>query len=372
MAPRPFHIHVADSVLDDLRRRLEHTRWPQPIPGTGWDYGANLDAVRDLCDHWQTRYDWRAQEVRLNRHPGFVANVDGLDLHFWHVRSPRKNRFPLLLIHGWPGSIVEFQHLIEPLTEPPSGQPAFDVVVASLPGFGFSGRPTERGWGVTRIAAAFDTLMTRELGYERYGCQGGDWGGIISSKMASAHSDHVAAIHLNFAIGWPPAEMTDDDRAFAAAQDVWRREETGYSEIQRSRPDSLTVAQSDSPAGLAAWILEKFRAWADCNGDPLNAFDRDTLITNIMFYWAPNSIASAARIYYEALRDPSSFAYPRVEVPTAIARFPKEPWAAPRHWLEPRYNIQQWTDMPRGGHFAALEAPELLLDDIRKFFAAAT
>jgi microsomal epoxide hydrolase len=278
----------------------------------------------------------------------------------------------LLLIHGWPGSIFEFYFSIGRLTDPAAhgGDPAdaFDLVIPALPGFGFGGKPTEPGWGITRIAAAFDTLMTRELGYERYGVQGGDWGGIISAKMASAHADHVAAAHLNFVIAPPPSQPTEADQAAITARNAFQAGETGYSNVQGTKPQSLGIGQADSPAGLAAWVVEKFRSWSDCNGDVESAFSKDVLLTNLMFYWAPNSIASAARIYFEARRDPAAFAYPRVEVPTGVAVFPKEPWRVPRDWAESRFNVTRWTEMPRGGHFAAMEAPELLADDIRAFF----
>lgn len=373
MPSRPYRIDVPQAVLDDLTRRLAETRWPEPLPGAGWDYGANVEYVRELCDYWRTGYDWRAAERRLNAHPQFVSEVDGVDIHYWHVRGEGDNPFPLLLIHGWPGSIVEFEALIDPLTRPSayggSAKDAFDVVIPALPGFGFGGKPRERGWGIARIGAAFDRLMAEELGYRKYGVQGGDWGGITAAKMGSAHADQVAGIHLNFVIAGPPTEMTAADHAAADVRNAFQAQETGYSNVQGTKPDSLTVAQTDSPAGLAAWIVEKFRVWSDCDGDVERAFSKDTLLTNLMFYWAPNAIASAARIYYEAMRDPTSFRYPKVEVPTGVAVFPKEPWRAPRTWAEPRFNITRWTEMPRGGHFAALEVPELLIEDVRAFFA---
>ena len=372
MTPRPFSIDVPRAVLDDLKRRLEQTRWPAPIPGAGWEYGADVAYVRELCDYWRTTYDWRKHEAELNRYPQFLCEVDGVDIQFWHVKGKGPRSFPLLLIHGWPGSMVEFQRLLGPLTDPAShggdGADAFDVVVPSLPGFGWSGKPRERGWGISRIAAAFDTLMSRALGYGRYGVQGGDWGGIIAAKMGSAHADHVSAIHLNFVIGMPPAEMSEADQAFAAKRAAFRDQETGYSNVQGTKPDSLTVGQTDSPAGLAAWVTEKFRTWGDCGGNVETGFSKDTLLTNLMFYWAPNSVASAARIYYEAGRDPGDFRYPKVDVPTGVANFPAEPWQAPRHWVESRFNIQRWTQMSHGGHFAALEQPDLLMGDVRAFF----
>ncbi|HQW51787.1 MAG TPA: epoxide hydrolase, partial [Tepidiformaceae bacterium] len=270
MPPRPFAIHVPDDVLSDLRDRLERTRWPEQFADAGWDYGANFDYVRELCDYWRTGYDWRVHEERLNRHPGFFCEVDGVDIHFWHVRGKGPSPFPLMLIHGWPGSIVEFDGLIERLTDPAAyggrAEDAFDLVIPSLPGFGFGGKPRERGWGISRIGAAFNTLMTRELGYSRYGVQGGDWGGIISAKMASAHADAIAGAHLNFLMAPPPLQPSEADRAAIVARDAFQAAETGYSNVQSTKPDSLTLAQTDSPAGLAAWILEKFHAWSDHGG----------------------------------------------------------------------------------------------------------
>jgi epoxide hydrolase len=372
MALRPFRIDVPAEVLDDLRRRLSSTRWPEPIPGAGWEYGAQIESVRELCEYWRNAYDWRGEEARLNAYPQFLAEVDGVDLHFWHVRGHGPNPFPLLLIHGWPGSMFEFFGLIEQLTNPAAngGRPedAFDVVIPALPGFGFGGKPQERGWGITRIATAFETLMTRDLGYSHYGIQGGDWGGIIAAKMGSAHAANVAGLHLNFVVAPPPSELNEADREAIARRDAFQVAETGYSNVQGTTPDSLTVAQTDSPAGLAAWILEKFQVWSDCDGDPFAAVSMDTLLTNLMFYWAPNSVASAARIYYEARRDPDGFRYAKVQVPTAVAVFPKEPWRAPRNWAEQRFNLVRWTEMSKGGHFAALEQPELLLKDVRSFF----
>jgi epoxide hydrolase len=376
MPPRSFSVHVPEAVLDDLQKRLAATRWPEPIPGSGWEYGANTDFIRDLCAYWRDGYDWREHERQLNRFPGFLAEVDGVEIHFWHVKGKGPSPFPLLLIHGWPGSIFEFHSILDRLTDPAShggsADDAFDVVVPALPGFGWSGKPRERGWGITRIARAFDTLMATELGYRRYGVQGGDWGGIIAAKMGSAHATNLAGIHLNFVTARIPApESTSDpaERAAIEARTAFQARETGYSNVQGTKPDSLTLAQADSPAGLAAWVVEKFRIWSDCGGDVLSAFSKDDLLTNLMFYWAPPSIASAARIYYEATRDPGAFAYPRVEVPTGVAVFPAEPWRVPRSWAEPRFNITRWTELEKGGHFAALEQPALLYEDIRAFFA---
>ena len=373
MPPRPFAIDVPEAVLDDLRARLAATRWPEPIPGAGWDYGVDVAYLRELCDYWREGYDWRAWEARLNAIPGFVCEVDGVDLHFWHVRGNGPAPTPLLLVHGWPGSMVEFLELIGPLTDPAAhgGDPddAFDVVVPALPGFGFAGAPRERGWGITRIADAFDRLMTDELGYGRYAVQGGDWGGIVAARMGARHPDHVSAIHVNYVIAPAPDDPGPQDAAAIKAVGRWRQLEAGYQRQQATLPDSLTVAQADSPAGLAAWIVDKFRRWSDSDGDPDRAFSRDVLLTNLMFYWAPNSVASAARIYRESAAERAGgAALERVEVPVAYAAFPREIFSPPRQWVEPHYAIARWTEMPRGGHFAALEEPELLLDDIRAFF----
>jgi microsomal epoxide hydrolase len=372
MPPRPHQIHVPDAVLEDLRLRLERTRWPQQFADAGWDYGANLDYVRELCDYWRTGYDWRLHEGHLNRHPGFLCEVDLVDLHYWHIKGIGPSPFPLLLIHGWPGSIFEFYFMIDRLTNPAAhggrAEDAFDLVIPALPGFGFGGKPRERGWGISRIAAAFDTLMTHELGYERYGVQGGDWGGIISAKMAAAHGANIGGAHLNFVIAPPPAQPNDEDRAAMAARDAFQAGETGYSNVQGTKPDSLTLAQSDSPAGFAAWVVEKFHSWGDHPGNLESTFSKDVLLTNLMFYWAPDSAASSARIYYEARRDPGAFMYPKVEVPTGVAVFPKEPWRVPRNWAEQRFNITRWTELPKGGHFAALEQPALLSQEVVEFF----
>jgi pimeloyl-ACP methyl ester carboxylesterase len=372
MAPRPYTIEVPDAALDDLRERLGRTRWPEQIPVTGWDYGVDVAYLRELCEYWRDDYDWRRWEARLNELPGFRCEVDGVDLHYWHVRGVGPAPMPLMLVHGWPGSMMEFLELVGPLADPGAhgGDPAdaFDVVVPALPGFGFGGTPRERGWGVSRIAAALHALMTRELGYERYAAQGGDWGSMISAKLGATYPEHVAGIHLNFILAPPPEDPGPEDADALERLGHWRATQSAYLQIQSTLPDSVTAAQSDSPAGLAAWIVEKFRRWSDCDGEVERAFSRDTLLTNLMFYWAPNSTPAAARIYYESARDPDGILRrPRVEVPVAYAAFPRESVRPPRHWVDPHYAITRWTEMPRGGHFAALEQPELLLGDVRVF-----
>ena len=372
MSARPFSINVPDSVLTDLKERLARTRWPEPIPGVGWDYGADSAYIKELCEYWRTGYDWRKQEAALNQYSGFLSEVDGVDLHFWRVKGKGPKPFPLILVHGWPGSIYEFHHLIGPLSDPAAhgGDPAdaFDVVVPALPGYGFGGTPKERGWGPSRTAAAFDQLMVKELGYDRYGTQGGDWGGIITARMGAAHPEHIAGLHLNFVIGQPPAEIPDDDKHYAEAALAFQRDETGYSLTHSTKPMSLAIAQANSPEGIAAWIVEKFRTWSDCGGDIESVYTKDQLLTNIMFYWAPNSIASAANMYYESRRDTGAFAGGKITPPVAVASFPKEIYRAPRSWVEPRYNVVRWTEFEKGGHFAAMERPQELLEDVRAFF----
>lgn len=375
MPPRVFQIAAPEAVLDDLRARLLHTRWPDAIPGSGWEYGADLAYVQELCAYWRDAYDWRRHEAALNRYPQFLCEVDGLDLHFFHVRGRGPRPFPLLLIHGWPGSVYEFHELIGPLTDPAAhgGDPrdAFDVVIPAIPGYGFGGKPREWGWGPKRTAAAFDRLM-EELGYERYGVQGGDWGGIVATSMAARFAGRVVGAHLNFLLTTPPtdANATEDGRVALARLAAFRARETGYSLVQGTKPQSLAMAQADSPAGLAAWIVEKFRTWSDCDGDVESVFTKDQLLTNIMFYWAPNSIASAARFYYEAGPDMAAIVGGRVDVPVAVADFPREIYRYPRSWVEARMNVVRWTEFARGGHFAAMEQPEALLADVREFFGA--
>ncbi|QRK08870.1 epoxide hydrolase [Archangium violaceum] len=373
MPPRPYRIDVPDAVLTDLHRRLDATRFPEPLPG-GWERGADVSYVRELCTYWRHQYDWRKHEAELNRHPQFLCEVDGVDIHFWHIRGKGPAPVPLLLIHGWPGSIYEFHHLIGPLTDPAAhgGNPAdaFDVVIPALPGYGFGGKPREAGWNPARIAAAFDRLMREDLGYSRYGAQGGDWGSIVTMALGTKHAEHLLGIHLNMPLAAPPpgVEQSEEFRSFGQKAAAWQAAEAGYSHVQGTKPMSLAIAQADSPAGLAAWIVEKFRTWSDCGGDVERAFSKDWLLTNLMFYWAPNSIASAANLYYEtnALRlvDLTT----PIRAPTGVAAFPREILTSPRSWLEARFDLRRYTEMPRGGHFAAVEEPELFLEDVRAFF----
>jgi pimeloyl-ACP methyl ester carboxylesterase len=375
---RPFTIRIPDSAIADLKTRLAATRFPEPLHGDGWTHGTDIGYLRQLVAYWRDGFDWRAQERRLNQLEQFTTAIDGLTVHFVHRRSTHANALPLLITHGWPGSFVEFEKIIRPLTEPEAhggtAADAFHVVMPSIPGFTFSQAPRDSGYDPARIAALEAKLMSR-LGYARYGVQGGDWGSIIATQVALADAPRVAGLHINMCFGAAPAGtdpnagLTDRERERLKLRQVFQSEETGYQQIQGTKPQTLGVALNDSPAGLAAWIVEKFRTWCDCNGDPESVFTKDELLTNISLYWFTQTAASSARIYYESRHaPPAATAGRRIEVPTACADFPKEIIWSPRRWLEGRYNITRWTEMPKGGHFAAFEQPQLLVEDLRAFF----
>jgi pimeloyl-ACP methyl ester carboxylesterase len=358
----PFTIAIDDAVLDDLRDRLARTRLPDQIDGTGWEYGLPADYLAELVAYWRDTYDWRAQERHLNTFEHFRTDIDGQSIHFIHARSRRADAFPLLLTHGWPGSVVEFLDVIPRLTD------TFHVIAPSLPGYGFSEPTRTRGWDVSRIARAFIELMQR-LGYARYGAQGGDWGAQVTTRIGALDVEHCAGIHVNMPIADPPSEqieLTDEEQADLAALQHFRRDESGYAQEQMTKPQTLGAALNDSPAGLLAWIVEKFRTWSDCDGHPEHAFTRDQLITNVMTYWVTQTITPSMRLYWEN-RNSAERAQP-VPVPTGVARYPKEPLRLPRAWIERRYHVTHWVDMPRGGHFAAMEVPELFAGDLRAFF----
>jgi pimeloyl-ACP methyl ester carboxylesterase len=367
-----FTIDISDAVLDDLRERLTRARLPDQIAGTGWEYGIPIDYLRALVDYWLDAYDWRAQEAHLNTFDHYRTRIDGQSIHFVHARSPNADAMPLLLTHGWPGSIVEFLAVIPMLADPEShggrATDAFHVVAPSLPGYGFSEPTVTPGWNTARIARAFAGLMAG-LGYSRYGAQGGDWGAQVATRIGAFDPEHCAAIHVNMPIADPPAEqipLSDDDKAGLAALSSFSREESGYALEQSTKPQTLGAALNDSPAGLLAWIVEKFRAWSDCDGDPETVFTRDQLITNVMTYWVTGTITSSTRLYWEHRHGDE--VSPVVTVPTGVARYPKEVLRFPRPWVERRYNVTHWADMPRGGHFAAMEQPALFVDDLRAFF----
>ncbi len=372
---RPFRIEVPQSELDDLRERLGRTRWPQEPPGAGWAYGVPLDYLKELTEYWRTSYDWRAQEAKINAFPQYLTTIDGADVHFLHVRSPEPGATPLVVTHGWPGSIVEFLDVIGPLTDPAAhgGDPAdaFHLVIPSIPGYGFSGPGQGLGWGPPRIARAWAELMSR-LGYDRYGAQGGDWGSVISRELGLAAPEHVIGVHLNFLLTFPsgaPGEieaLTDDDKARLDRRKHYDQELSGYNRIQATRPQTLAYGLADSPVGQLAWIVEKFKDWTDCKDLPEEAVDRDTILTNVMFYWLTNTAGSSARIYYEAAH--GGVTPGRSPVPTGVAVFPEDIVAPIRPWADRTNTITHWTEFDRGGHFAALEEPELLVSDIRDFF----
>ncbi|WP_322778519.1 epoxide hydrolase [Frankia sp. Cas4] len=375
---RPFQVEIDDAVLDDLRGRLERTRWVDDLPGSGWDYGVAVAYLRELCEHWRTAFDWRAAEARLNAFPQHVTDINGLGIHFLHVRSPEPDALPLILTHGWPGSVAEFLDVLGPLSDPAAHggdrADAFNVVVPSLPGFGFSGpsscRVTDR-----RVAQAFAELMGR-LGYERYVAQGGDIGAQISALLGELDAGHVAAVHLNLLPVGPPADrdpfagLSAEDAALAQRTLAFLDSDTGYWKIQGTRPHTVGSALMDSPAGLAGWIVDKFRSWTDCDGDVERAFTKDQLLTNITIYWVTQTIASSARWYYENAGVGGQSEPPRVEVPTGYADFPGEHYRMPLAWARPRINIVHVSSMPKGGHFAALQVPDLFVDELRTFFRA--
>jgi pimeloyl-ACP methyl ester carboxylesterase len=372
----PFTIRVGDDVLADLKQRLARTRLPGEISGSDWDYGTNLAYLKELVTYWQQKFDWRAAEKRLNQFDQFKTTIDGVEIHFIHQRSKNPNAMPLAITHGWPGSVAEFTKVIGPLTDPVAhggnAGDSFHVVAMSLPGFAFSGKPTERGYGPERMAGILAKLMAR-LGYTKYGLQGGDWGSSISRFAALNDASHVAGLHLNFCLAGPQPGAKDPNEGVTPtelertrARQTFFETERGYFLEQSTKPQTIGYSLDDSPAGLAAWIVEKFRSWSDVNGDVERKFTKDELLTNIMLYWVTQSGSSSARIYYENQR--AKPAQGRVQVPTACAVFPKEINIAPRRWVEAQYNVTRWTEMPRGGHFAALEEPDLLVADIREFF----
>ncbi len=372
-AARPFTVQIPAVEIADLRERLARTRWPDAQPVGDWSQGMPLGYTQELCRYWQRDYDFAAAEQRLNAYPQFLTGIDGIDVHFIHARSAVDNAMPLLITHGWPGSVVEFLDVIGPLTDPAAhgGDPAdaFHVVCPSLPGYGFSGKPDGAGWGVDRIARAWATLMAR-LGYDRYGAQGGDWGSMVTASVGRQDPEHVAGIHLNMPVAAPDPETFDELTPFEqqALADLAEHQKTGtgYSKQQSTRPQTLGYGLADSPAGQCAWIVEKFHEWTDCDGHPENAVSRDALLDNVLVYWLTNSGASSARLYWESFTsgDPSQIA-----VPMGASIFPKEIIRLSRRWAAKRFtDIRYWNELDRGGHFAALEQPETYVNEVRSFF----
>jgi pimeloyl-ACP methyl ester carboxylesterase len=371
---RPFRVEIPESALQDLRDRLRNTRWPEAETVSDWSQGIPLSYTQELCRYWSDEYDWRATEQRLNSFPQFHTEIDGLDIHFIHVRSPHKGALPLLITHGWPGSVVEFLRVIGPLADPVSyggdAADAFDVVCPSLPGYGFSGRPSDDSWDVDHIGRAWSELMAR-LGYERYGAQGGDWGSMVTSSIGHQDPEHVAGIHLNMPVAGRGSlsmeNLSEAEKASLAEAADFQKWETGYSSQQSTRPQTLGYGLSDSPTGQCAWIVEKFKAWTDCDGHPENAVSRNELLDNVMVYWLTNTAASSARLYWMSYRNIN---LGTVTVPTGCSIFPKEVIKLSRRWVETRFtDIRYWNELDRGGHFAALEQPDLFVNELRTFFA---
>ncbi|CAK0786968.1 hypothetical protein CVIRNUC_010182 [Coccomyxa viridis] len=397
--PKKLIVHVAEEDIADLKQRLNKTRWPDELEGVDWDYGVPKAYIKELAHYWETSFDWRQAESMINTFANYEMDVNGIALHFVHERSSDPNAIPLIFSHGWPGSFIEAFKIIKKLTNPGENggkKQAFHVVVPSLPGYSFSSSPTQRGFGVSEIAKTFNELMLK-LGYSTYVAQGGDWGAAISSALGGIYPQHCRAIHINLCFAQPSytnpwhvaqllnarlpianwfpltisyEEMTNLDEAMK-----WRIHETGYSGIHSTKPQTLSYALTDSPVGLLAWIVEKFRAWSDCGGDVESRFTKDELLTNVAIYWFNKNIVGSMRLYYESM-GPNAIASQsavrlsqKIRVPTAVANFPRELFRAPKAWAASRYNLKQWSKFQKGGHFAAMEEPELLAEDIIKFFS---
>jgi len=379
-----FKVQIAQETLEDLRRRLASTRWTDEIQGTDdWDYGTNLEYLKTLVQYWRDQFDWRAQEEIINRFAHFRTDIEGFGIHFIHERGRGENPLPLILTHGFPDSFLRFSKIIPMLTDPAAygGDPAdaFDVVVPSLPGYGFSDKPRKQGM-LFRVADLWATLMTQRLGYRRFGAHGGDWGSTVTEHLARSYSDSLAGIHLTdvpFAhLFEKPKDLSASEKKFIAESEKWQQKEGAYAMIQSTKPQSLAIGLNDSPAGLAAWIVEKFRSWSDCNGDLETRFTKDELLTNLTIYWATETINSSFGFYYDAANAGAvTWIVEMIKkwtgsstVPTGFASFPRDLLPPPREWAERFFNIQRWTEMPRGGHWAAQEEPELLAEDLRAFF----
>ena len=370
--PEPFKIDISEEKIEDLRTRLRNTRWPDQIDPADWTAGTSLDFTHRLVDYWLDSYDWNKAQAKLNQLPQFIEDIDGMRVHFVHQRSSHEDALPLVMTHGWPGSFAEFVKIAPLLTEPKTGQ-AFHLICPSIPGYSFSCAPTEPGWGTARVAS-LQIELVRRLGYDYYGVQGGDWGSQVSRNMALQNPERIVGLHMNMIVALPPADM-EDPMSVVTPQEAeglqrlehWRTDGGGYFQIQSTRPNTLGFGLTDSPVGLAAWMVEKYRAWTDCNGDLESVLNMDEVLTQVMLYWLTGSITSAARLYYEearAERDNSN-----VQTATAAAIFPREIFCPPKAWAEKNYNLKRWTLMSQGGHFAALEQPQLLAQDIQEFFS---
>jgi len=374
-AIRPFRFDIADDDLADLRQRLKETRWPERETPADWSQGVPLAYLREVCEYWRTGYDWRRCETALNALPQFITAIDGLDIQFIHLRSRHENALPMIMTHGWPGSVIEFLKVIGPLADPTahggSAADAFHVVCPTLPGFGFSGKPAARDVPAARIARAWGELMAR-LGYDRYVAQGGDWGSIVAHDMATTQTAHCAAIHVNLPWLSPSEALLQDpdevERSALAAMQNYMEWDMGYAKQQATRPQTIGYGLADSPAAQCAWILEKFWGWTDCDGHPEKALTRDEMLDDIMMYWLPCAGASSARLYWESFA--GLFApKPRIGIPVGVTVFPKETFRASKRWCEERYlKLVHFNTPARGGHFAAFEQPAILVDEVRACF----
>jgi microsomal epoxide hydrolase len=377
-AIEPFRCEISDELIADVNRRLDQTRWPDQLDGAGWDYGTERGFLQRLCEHWRFGFDWRASEARFNAYPQFMAEIEGEQVHFYHVRSPEPDAIPLIITHGYPGSVAEFLDIIGPLSDPVrhggEAKDAFHVIAPSIPGYGFSGPTRHKGFDIA-AAGLTNVKLMEMLGYDRYIAQGGDWGSAISSNMAARAPDKVMALHLNFIIGVPPdmsdplAGLNEKERADQAWKAEYDRHESGYQAIQGTKPQSLAYGLTDSPAGLAGWVVEKFKTWSDCEDELTLSFTMDRLLDNVVLYWMTGTINSAMRLYYEAFGpNARAGALTKVTVPTGYAHFPAEIRPTPRLWAEQIYtNIVRWTEMPAGGHFAAFEQPVSFVKEVRTF-----
>jgi len=372
-----FSVAIAEAQLRDLRQRLEQTRWPEQETCNDWNQGVPLAYTRELADYWCTDYDWRKFEEKLNGWPQFTTEIDGIDIHFIHRRSPRADALPIIISHGWPGSMVEFHKVIDALADPEAhggrAEDAFHVVVPSLPGFGFSGKPTTTGTSVEKIGRMWGTLMSR-LGYDRYVAQGGDWGSMITQNIALTETTHCAGIHTNMPIVAPDPEtmdnLTPQEQAALEAMAFYNDWDSGYSKQQSTRPQTLAYGLADSPVGQMAWIVEKFYTWTDCEKDgvkhPEHVLSKDELLDNVMIYWLTNSAASSARLYWESFNKPN---LETIAMPVGCSLFPREIFRTSRRWAEKRFtNLIYWNELDTGGHFAAFEQPQLYLQEIRNCF----
>jgi len=372
-AIRPFKIAIGEDVLKDLKQRLANTRWPEKETVDDWSQGIPLAYTQEVCDYWLNSYDWRAREALLNKYPQFMTEFNGLDIHFIHARSSHPDARPLLMTHGWPGSIVEFQKVIGPLIDPVAhggnAEDAFHVVCPALPGFGFSGKPTNTGWSIEKIAETWNQLMLR-LGYDAYFAQGGDWGAAVTSAIGMQNLGNCQAIHVNMVIVEPdPATMNDltplEQSALAGMQ-YYSDHDSGYSKQQSTRPQTVAYGLTDSPVGQMAWVLEKYWAWMDCDGHPENVLSKDELLDNIMLYWCTASAASSARLYWESFNDLSR---DEIVLATGCSVYPKEIFRSSRRWAEQRFkNLIHWNELDKGGHFAAFEVPETFIKEVRNCF----